>query len=364
MKFELHHLSLPLRSAFETSFARETTKDCLLVCVEHDGLRGWGEVPVMAQPLYNEETLVTARHVLADFLIPLTRERRLHDPRDFARAARRYRRHNMAKAGLEAALWDLKARREGRPLSELLGGTRAHVEVGVSVGIEADVAGVLGSVESFRAAGYRRIKLKIKPGFDLEPARQVRRLIGDDPLQLDANSAYRLSDRSRLEPLDELGLLMLEQPFDEDDLVDHATLARGLKTPICLDESITSPEQARQALQLQACRIINIKPARIGGLTAALAVHELCRAAGIPVWCGGLLETGVGRLQLLALASLPGFTLPGDISASERYFERDIIDPPVVLEEGSRISVPTCCGTEERLDLEALERFTTGVERL
>ena len=355
---ELFLISLPLAHPFETSFMREIDKDCILVRVQGEGLEGWGEVVAMAEPLYNEETLETAWHVLRDFLIPLTTGRAWDDPGQWAVAVVHFRRNFMAKAGLEGALWDLFSQLQCRSLADLWGGTRSRVEVGVSLGIEKTLPELLEQIDSSLKAGYRRVKLKIKPGWDLAIVREVRARYPELLLQVDANSAYRLEDAPIFEAMDDLGLLLIEQPLAHDDIIDHASLQGRLNTPLCLDESIHTREDCRKALQLGACRIINIKPGRMGGFCQARATHDLCRAQGIPVWCGGMLETGIGRLQNLALAALQGFSLPGDLSASARYFAEDIIDPPVVLESDGCVLVPTEIGISQRLRHDRLDRYT------
>lgn len=356
---ELREVRLPLRFPFETSFGRSETKVCVLVRVWADGAEGWGEAPVDAAPLYNEETVATAWHVLEAFIIPEVLGRPLEHPRDFPPRVARLRRHHMAKAGLEAALWDAYGRLGGRSLRALLGGVRRQVDVGVSLGIEPDVEVLLDRIGHFLDQGYQRIKVKIKPGWDVAVVQRIREVYGDVTLQVDANAAYTLDDAAVFRTLDRFNLLLIEQPLEEDDLVDHAALQREVRTPICLDESITSPSVARKALQIGACRIVNIKPARVGGLGAATAIHDLCRAQGVPVWCGGLLETGVGRAANLALASLPGFTLPADLSASDRYFDEDIIDPPVRLGPGGTIAVPDGPGLGVTVRMDRLEAVTT-----
>lgn len=348
-RVELVQIGLPLVHPFETSFMRETHKQCILVHVLGEGLHGWGEVVAMAEPLYNEETLKTCWHMLADFLIPLTLGRDWPDPWAWAAAVKPFRRNFMAKAGLEAALWDLFSQLQSQSLFQLWGGTRPRVPVGVSLGIEATQAELFGEVERALAAGYRRVKLKIKPGWDVEVVREARRRYPELILQVDANSAYTLEQASIFEALDDLNLLLIEQPLAHDDIIDHAALQKKLKTAVCLDESIHGLEDCRKALELGSCRIINIKPGRVGGYCESLRIHGYCRERNVPVWCGGMLETGIGRLQNLALASLDGFTLPGDVSASSRYFAEDIIEPAVTLEEDGTVLVPTEAGLHRRL---------------
>jgi o-succinylbenzoate synthase len=273
-----------------------------------------------------------------------------------------FRRNYMAKAGLEAALWDLYSACRGLSLRELWGGTRERVPVGISLGIERTLAELLPQVEQGVAEGYKRIKLKIKPGWDVDVVREVRDRFPDIQLQVDANSAYRLKDAALLQQLDSFGLLLIEQPLDHDDIVDHAALQPLLGTPLCLDESIDTVEQCRRALSLGAGRIINVKPARMGGYYAARRTHDLCAAQGVPCWVGGMLETGIGRLQNLALASLPNFTLPGDLSASRRYFARDIIEPEVQLEPDGTVQVPSLCGVAATLHWPTLNSSTLHSE--
>jgi O-succinylbenzoate synthase len=360
---ELREIQMKYRAPFETSFGREDTKACLLVRVLADGLEGWGEVPAGRAPLYNEETNDTAWTILEQFLIPPLLGGPAPSPGAFARSVRHIRRHHMAKAGLEAALWDLDAQHRGLPLAQALGGTRERFAVGVSQGIEATIDELLDRVAGYLAQGYKRIKIKIKPGWDLEPVRRIRERFGDILLQVDANSAYELADAPTFAALDAFNLLLIEQPLPEDDLVDHAALQAQLRTPICLDESIVHQRAARAALALGACRIINIKPARVGGLTAAVAIHDLCQARGVPVWCGGMLETGIGRAANMALCSLPNFTLPADLSASDRYFEEDLIDPPVRLNPDGTITVPTGPGLGVHVVAERVERHTVRQAR-
>ena len=341
---DVFHVEIPYKAPFETSFGREDTKACLLVRVQVDGLEGWGEAPVMRAPLYNEETIDTAWSVLEHFLIPPLLGRPMPAPRAFAQQVAPIRRNHMAKAGVEAALRDLEAQKQRKPLAEVLGGTRKQINVGVSVGLEPTIDQVVARVERFLAEGYRRVKIKIKPGMDVDLARAVRRRFGDILLQVDANSAYSLADAPTFQAMEDLNLLLIEQPLEEDDIVDHAKLQAQLRTPICLDESIVHERSARAALELNACRVINIKQARVGGLAAAKAIHDTCQAQGVPVWCGGMLETGIGRAANIALCALPNFSLPADLSASDRYFHEDVIDPPVRLNPDGTVTVPTEIG--------------------
>jgi O-succinylbenzoate synthase len=351
---------MPLRSPFETSFGRADERECILLSVHAAGLTGYGECVADATPGYAYETTGTAWHILRDFLAPAILGQPMPEPRRFHAQVAGLRGHPMAKAGLEMALWDLKGKVEGRSLREMLGGTRASVDVGVSVGIQASPEDLVEAVAGYLVQGYSRIKIKIKPGRDVADAQAVRRAFPGIRLQVDANSAYTLASAGALHPLDDLGLLLIEQPLAEDDLWDHSRLQAVLRTPICLDESILSERHARQALEMGACRMINIKPGRVGGLSVAIAIHDLCRTQGVPVWCGGMLETGVGRAANLALASLPGFTLPGDISASDRYYEQDIPEQYFTLNADSTIAVPTAPGLGVTVDPEALDRFTVN----
>jgi O-succinylbenzoate synthase len=341
-RVSLYHLRMPLRSPFETSFGRANERECILLSVHAAGLTGYGECTADAGPGYAYETTGTAWHILRDFLVPVILGKPLPEPLRFQAQVAGLRGHPMAKAGLEMALWDLKGKVEGRSLREMLGGTRADVAVGISVGIQASPDVLVEVIAGYLAQGYGRIKIKIKPGRDVAEARAVRCAFPAIPLQVDANSAYTLASAEALTPLDEMDLLLIEQPLAEDDLWDHSRLQAALRTPICLDESILSERHARQALEMGACRII----------------HDLCRAHDVPVWCGGMLETGVGRAANLALASLPGFTLPGDISASDRYYAQDITQERFTLNPDSTITVPTAPGVGVTVDRESLERFT------
>lgn len=341
---ELHHIAMPLAHPFETSFGREEVRQCILVAVHSAGPTGWGECPVDAGPWYSYETVETAWHVLRDFLAPALLGHPVEAPAGVLAQFSRVRGHPMARAALENAVWDLLARDQGIPLHRMLGGQRTRVPVGVSVGIEPTLEDLLDQVAGYLEQGYGRVKLKIKPGWDIEVVRAVRRRWPDLPLQVDANSAYTLADAATLRQMDDLGLLLIEQPLDHDDIIEHAVLQSQLRTPICLDESITSPAHARWALDIGACRVINIKVARVGGLSNAVAIHDLCADRGVPVWCGGMLETNVGRAINVALATLPNFRLPGDISASARYYRSDVAAPDFVLNEDSTLSPPSGTG--------------------
>ncbi len=353
-RIELHHVEMPLVDPFETSFGRELDRPCILVSVHAEGLTGWGECVASAGPWYSYETIETAWHVLRDFLIPVVLGQAATSPAETAARFSRVRGHPMARAGLENAVWDLLAQARGVSLVEMLGGRRQRVPVGVSVGIEPTLDALLDRVAQYVAQGYARVKLKIKPGWDVAVVRAVRERWPDLALQVDANSAYTLADAPALCELDQFDLLLIEQPLHHDDLVDHARLQARLRTPLCLDESIHSPEHARWALDIRACRIINVKVGRVGGLTAVQQIHDLCAARGAPLWCGGMLETNVGRAANVALATLPNFTLPGDISASARYYRQDIAEPNFTLNDDSTLSTPAGPGLGVRVIPERL----------
>ncbi len=359
---ELRVVEMPLRSPFETSFGVESRRRCLILRLMGAGWEAWGECVAGAFPGYSYETTATAWHVLVDFLLPAVLRRPIADMADFESRSSSVRGHPMARAAIEMALWDARGRTEGTSLRHLLGGEREKVPVGVSVGMQASPERLVEVVAGYVEQGYRRVKLKIKPGRDRDEVAAVRRRFPDLALQVDANSAYRLQDSAAIEALDDYGLLLIEQPLEDDDLIDHSKLQARLQTPLCLDESLRSARLARQALDIGACRILNLKAARLGGLTEAVAAHDVGVAGGAPVWCGGMLETGIGRAANLALASLPGFTLPGDISASERYYERDLTRQPFRLNTDSTIDVPTGPGLGVEVDREELDRVTLRSE--
>jgi O-succinylbenzoate synthase len=361
-RIEVRRLRLPLRFPFETSFGRTTAKDFLLVCVSSDGVTGYGECVADDDPYYLPETNGTVLHILRDFLAPLVLGRELAHPRDLRSLFARVRGHEMAKAAVEMAAFELLARRERAPLYRVLGGRGGTIGSGVSIGLQKSVGELLEKVEVEKEAGYRRIKIKIKPGHDLELVSAIRALHPDLPLMVDANSAYTLADAPLLRELDAYKLMMIEQPLAWDDIVDHATLQKQIETSVCLDESIHSSEDARRALDIGACRVVNIKVGRVGGFAEATAVHDLCRARGVPVWCGGMLESGIGRLANVHLQTLPGFTLPGDTSASARYFEEDLIDPPVVVMPQGTIAVPEGPGIGHEIVWRRVEKATTFQE--
>ena len=357
-QISLHHIRMPLVSHFETSFGCTTDRECILITLHAEGRIGYGECVADRDPGYSYETTGTAWHVLKDFIASAILGQDVKDAVDYQQRVLQIRGHHLAKAGVEMALWDLLGKREGKSLRAILGGVREKVDVGVSVGLQESPAALVEAVGNYIAQGYRRVKIKIKPGRDVGDAQAVRKAFSDLRLQVDANSAYTLENARVLKPMDDLSLLLIEQPLDEDDLWDHHKLQKQFQTPICLDESILSPRHARQAIEMEACRVINIKAGRVGGLSQGIAIHDLCREQGIPVWCGGMLETGVGRASNLALASLPGFSLPGDISASERYYQHDITNERFTLNPDSTIDVPSGSGLGVTLDEKALKRFT------
>jgi O-succinylbenzoate synthase len=363
-------IEIELISPFRTSMGLELTHPCIIVSAFSNGLTGWGEC-VASQAVtaewafYSYETVETAWHILKDFLAPALVGKTLNSVEPLVEIGERLRGHPMARAGLEAAIWDLLAQSEGLPLADYLRAgqnysqpRRDRVNVGVSVGIQSSVDETVSTVAGYIEQGYRRIKLKIEPGWDVDVARAVRREFPDIPLMLDANSAYSLKDAERLKQLDEFNLLMIEQPLAYDDIYEHAKLQAQLSTPICLDESIHTLKHAEWAYELEACRIINIKPGRVGGLYHGRAIHDLSLSRGKPVWIGGMMETGIGRAANVALASLPGVTLPGDISASNRYYRKDITEPPFVLNLDSTVSVPTAPGIGVTIDQRQLDEYT------
>ncbi|MFO0888154.1 MAG: o-succinylbenzoate synthase [Isosphaeraceae bacterium] len=359
---------LPLVEPFRTSSSVKAHLDHILIRVlAAGGAVGWGECASPSDPFYCPETAETCWHLLHDFLGPMVLGREWATIEELVAFYRLVKGNAFARAGLEMACWDLLCRSEGRSLARALGGTRREILSGVSLGIEADVGVLLERIRRFLDEGYRRIKLKIGPGRDIEVVRRVRAEFPSIPLQVDANSAYTLADIDTLRRLDDFGLLLIEQPLAHDDIIDHARLQRALETPVCLDESIHSAEDARKALDLGACRIINIKVSRLGGLLEARRVHDHCLARGVPVWCGGMHEFGVGRAANLAVASLPGFSLPGDVSGSDKYYRQDLVEPPILANGGS-LAVPDGPGLgveplEDRIRAHALRSATLTAGR-
>jgi o-succinylbenzoate synthase len=366
MKLErvvLRQIQMPLVHFFETSFSRTYKRDIILVEAVGDGLSGWGEVTAGENPFYNEEWTGSAWPVLRDYAVPRVLGRELQSAEDVAPLTAHIRGHQMARGGLEAAVWDLEARRDGVPLwRKIGGGSRREIPCGVSIGIQDSVEQLFEKIETELAAGYQRIKMKIKPGWDVDVVRQVRERFPSIKLMADANSAYTLADVEHLKGLDEFYLMMIEQPLSHDDIIDHAELQARLQTPICLDECIRTAHHAEQAIKLRACGIINIKLGRVGGFSEAKKLHDVAQAAGIPVWCGGMLEAGVGRAHNIALATLPNFVLPGDVSASKRYWKQDIIRPAVETTPRGTIEVRDDVGFGYELDHDFIRSITVREE--
>jgi len=358
---ELRLLKLPLVHFFETSFGRVDDKHFILVRVESDGVSGYGECVAEKDPYYSSETNDTVWHIIAEFLAPRLLGADFAHPREVFPALKAVRGHNMAKAAVEMAMWDLFARQRGEPLARVLGGTRDRIASGVSVGIQPSLDALVAKVEGELAAGYRRIKIKIKPGWDVRPVERLRERFGAIPLMVDANAAYQPGDADHLAVLDAFDLMMIEQPLDYDDVAEHAALQRRLKTPICLDESIKTVGIAREAIAAGACRIINIKPGRVGGFGESIRLHDLCASHGIPVWHGGMLESGIGRAANIHLSTLTNFSLPGDVAASRRYFDPDLIEPPIEVAADGTIAVPTGPGLgvairDDRVDAATMKK--------
>jgi o-succinylbenzoate synthase len=365
-RIELGLLRLPLVRFFETSFGRIDDRAFVLVTVEEDGAVGVGECVADERPFYSSETTRTAWHIIADFLAPMVLDRTFNHPRDVFDSFALVRGHHMAKAAIEMAIWDLFARQQNQSLARALGGTEAAilsgVGSGVSIGIQDSLDDLVGRVEAELAAGYQRIKIKIKPGWDVEPVRLLRERFGRVPLMVDANAAYTLKDAAHLSRLDAFDLMMIEQPLDYDDLRDHAQLQARIRTPVCLDESLDTPRLAEEALEMGACRIVNIKPGRVGGHMQSIRMHDIAVAHRAPVWHGGMLESGIGRAHNIHLSTLPGFTLPGDVAASRRYFAPDLIDPEIVVRPDGTIAVPAGPGIGVNIVNDRVAR--ASIERL
>jgi O-succinylbenzoate synthase len=363
-KVTLREIHMPLIAPFQTSFGETSLRRILLLEADAGGTTGWGECTAGEDPYYSYETVETAWHILRDFLWPIVKCQEFNSAGEIWDLLARVRGHNMAKAALETAIWDAEAKEKGLPLAKLLGGTRGEISSGVSIGIQPDIPTLLSQVEKELVAGYQRIKIKIKPGNDVAPARALREKFPRIRLMVDANSAYRLEDAPLLKQLDAFYLVMIEQPLGHDDIYSHAALQRQLDTPICLDECIHDIEHARAAIEIGACKIINIKLGRVGGHTAARRMHDLCQAKSIPVWCGGMLESGIGRGHNIAMSTLPNFTLPGDVSASRRYWTEDIITPEVEVTPKGTIEVPSAPGIGYAPRLDRIERLTKRREVL
>ena len=357
-RIELRHIKMILVSPFVTSMGTEYDEEHIIVRVDAEGVTGWGESVAEGTPFYSYETVPTAWHILQDFLIPSILGKDIKNVDEAIAAYAKVRGHMMAKAGLEAALWDAFAKTQNISLSKMLGGVRDKVDVGVSIGIQDSVPHLIHKVEGYLAEGYQRIKIKIAPGLDMQFVEALRREFPDTLLQVDANSAYTLDHIGLFKKMDEYNLLLIEQPLGYEDIYDHSKLQRELKTPICLDESIHSLDDTRAAIELDSCRVINIKPGRVGGFTESKLIHDYCASKNIPVWHGGMLESGIGRAGNVALASLPNFTMPGDISASKRYYKEDIVIPEFVVNPDGTMTVPTGPGIGVEVDMKMLEKVT------
>ena len=356
----VRHLQMELKAPFTTSFGTLTTRDFLVLeVVAEDGTVGWGESVAFHSPWYNEETLQTNWHMLEDFLIPLVLDHEIQHPDEVSELFAHIRRNSMAKSSIEGAVWDIYAQQTKQSLAHALGGTKDRIDVGISIGIQESMDDLLAVVKGYIEEGYKRIKVKIKPGRDIDVMRRLREEFPDVALMADANSAYTLDDVEELQKLDAFHLTMIEQPLASDDIIDHAVLQRQMTTPICLDESIHSLEDTRKAVELGSTKIINVKIGRVGGLTEAKKIHDYCLENDIPVWCGGMLESGIGRAHNIALTTLPNFILPGDTAASSRYWEKDIIDPEVTVEDGE-IIVPQTAGIGYEVNKETVQQFTVA----
>lgn len=355
---QLREIHLPLLHAFETSAERTTVRKIILVMVRSDSGVGYGECTAGETPFYNSETTETAWHILCDFVIPPLLGRELERASDCAPILAPIRENLMARAALETALWDLEARSLGLPLFRHIGGVRNEIACGVSIGIQETIGKLVEKVRTEVAAGYRRVKIKIRPGYEMEPLSAIRQEFPDLLIMADANSAFTLEDLSLLRTLDRFHLMMIEQPLAHDDIIDHASLQRELQTPICLDESIRSAEDARKAVEMGSCRIINVKLGRVGGYREAIRINDYCVKNHVPLWCGGMLESGIGRAHNIALSTLSGFVLPGDVSASKRYYAEETIVPPVEVTSSGTIRVLERPGIGYDLNWDVIEKAT------
>ena len=361
-KINLHKLSMQLKNPFSTSFGTLQQKEFFIIeAIDDTHNHGYGESVAFISPWYTEETVQTTQHMIEGFLIDILRDNEIEHPDEVTLLFSRVRGNNMAKAAIEGAIWDLYAKQKKIPLAKALGGKKSEIEVGISIGIQPTIQELIQTIHTHLEQGFKRIKLKIKPGLDVELLKEVRKHFPDTPIMADANSAYTLNDINLLKKLDEFNLMMIEQPLAHDDIIDHAKLQNEIQTPICLDESIHSFEDARKAIELGSCQVINIKIGRVGGLTEAKRIHDYCKEKGVAVWCGGMLEAGVGRAHNIALTSLAQFVLPGDTAGSSHYWHQDIITPEVTTRNGV-IQVPNKPGIGYDIDFVALERFTTDVK--
>lgn len=362
---KLRQVKMPLVHFFETSFGRTYERDMVLVEVSGGGMTGWGEVTAGENPFYNEEWTESAWQIIQHYVAPVVIGKELGSAAEAGNLTKHIRGHKMARGGVETAIWDLEARMQGVPLHVLIGGgARQEIPSGVSLGIQDSVDDLLRVIERELADGYQRIKMKIKPGRDVEDIREVRKRFPNIKLMADANSAYTLADTDKLKALDEFYLMMIEQPLAHDDIIDHAVLQAKLDTPICLDECIRSAHHAEQAIRLNAGRIVNIKLGRVGGFAEAKKVHDICQANNIPVWCGGMLESGIGRAHNVALATLPNFSLPGDVSASKRYWKRELLTTPIEATPNGTIPVPGGVGFGYEIDMDFVKSITVREETI
>lgn len=357
-KIELRHIKMELVSPFTNANGTEYNIEHIIIAVNCEGITGWGESVAERTPFYSYETVTTAWHILQDFLIPSIIGKDITSIDEAISLYEKVRGHRMAKAGLEAALWDLFAKSKNSSLSKFIGGVRNKVDVGVSIGIQSTTSGLLKKIDNYLAEGYKRIKIKIAPGNDIQLVKAVRKEFPDILFQVDANSAYELKHIDLFKQMDDYNLLLIEQPLGYEDIYDHSKLQRELKTPICLDESIHSLDDTHAAIELASCRVINIKSGRVGGFTESKLIHDYCASKNIPVWCGGMLESGIGRAGNVALASLPNFTLPGDISASKRYYEEDIVEPEFIINKDGTMDVPTKPGIGIEVNTKLLDKVT------
>ncbi len=357
-RIELRHIKMDLVSPFVTSMGTEYDEEHIIVRVDAEGVTGWGESVAEGTPYYSYETVPTAWHILNDFLIPSVLGKNIESIDEAIASYAKVRGHMMAKAGLEAALWDAFAKTQNISLSKMMGGTFKKIDVGVSIGIQSSVSELVKKVEGYLAEGYKRIKIKISPGYDIQFIEALRKEFPEILLQVDANSAYTLDHIELFKQMEQYNLLLIEQPLGYEDIYDHSKLQKVLKTPICLDESIHSLDDTRAAIELDSCRIINIKPGRVGGFTESKLIHDYCASKNIPVWCGGMLESGIGRAGNVALASLHNFTLPGDISASKRYYKEDIVEPEFIVNTDGTMDVPVKPGIGVEVNMKMLDKVT------
>ncbi|MCM3756809.1 o-succinylbenzoate synthase [Sporosarcina aquimarina] len=355
----IRKLEMTMKNPFSTSFGTMQTRQFLVIeVIDERGNKGYGEGVAFSIPWYTEETTETSLHIIQDFLVPLLKGKTIQHPDEVNEIFKSIRKNNMAKAAVECAVWDCWAKRRGITLTEAIGGKKEKIDVGISIGLQADIDTLAERINQSLKSGFKRIKVKIKPGHDMKLLSEIRERFPKVPLMADANSAYTLDDLKLLKQLDQFSLTMIEQPLASDDIVDHATLQRQIQTPICLDESILSAEDARKAIELGSCRVMNIKIGRVGGMAEAKRIHDVCQEAGIPVWCGGMLEAGIGRAHNIALTTLPNFTFPGDTAGSSSYWDRDIITPEVTVEDGT-ITVSKFNGMGYEVDMNEVERHTT-----